>query len=133
MEDIYFVNSEEGRKAVAKIESGELKLGVVLRKEPAPAMDRANIFTLYEQNIGILTPLIAEELKEAEKTYPASWIEDAFKEAVRLNKRSWRYISRILENWAAQGKGCGEFRRDSKAHADKESRGYSYSLRRRGR
>jgi DNA replication protein len=59
---------------------------------------------LYEQNIGPLTPLLAEELMDAERTYPASWLEDAFREAVELNKRSWRYVQRILERWAAEGK-----------------------------
>ena len=70
-----------------------------------------NIFALYEQNIGIIQPLIAEELKEADKLYPPQWIEEAFKEAVALNKRSWRYIARILERWASEGKDSGEYRR----------------------
>lgn len=71
-----------------------------------------NVFALYEQNIGMITPMIAEELKEAEKLYPAQWLEDAFKEAVALNKRSWRYIARILERWASEGKDSGEHKRD---------------------
>jgi len=73
-----------------------------------------NIFALYEQNIGMITPMIAEELKEAEKLYPPQWIEEAFKEAVTLNKRSWRYIARILERWASEGKDSGEYKRDIK-------------------
>ncbi|UCD21877.1 MAG: DnaD domain protein [Chloroflexota bacterium] len=73
-----------------------------------------NIFVLYEQNIGIITPMIAEELQEAEKLYPPGWIEEAFKEAVQLNKRSWRYIARILERWANEGKDSGEYKRDIK-------------------
>ena len=73
-----------------------------------------NIFALYEQNIGMITPMIAEELKEAEKFYPPQWIEEAFKEAVTLNKRSWKYIARILERWASEGKDSGEHRRDIK-------------------
>jgi DNA replication protein len=73
-----------------------------------------NIFTLYEQNIGLITPMIAEELKEAKETYPPQWIEEAFKEAVALNKRSWRYIARILERWASEGKDSGEYQRDIK-------------------
>jgi DnaD/phage-associated family protein len=73
-----------------------------------------NIFALYEQNIGMITPMIAEELKEAEKIYPPQWIEEALKEAVALNKRSWRYIARILERWASEGKDSGEYRRDIK-------------------
>jgi DNA replication protein len=73
-----------------------------------------NIFALYEQNIGMITSIIAEELKEAEKLYPPQWIEEAFKEAVTLNKRNWKYIARILERWASEGKDSGEYRRDIK-------------------
>ena len=72
-----------------------------------------SVFTLYEQNIGMITPMIAEELKEAEKLYPPQWIEEALKEAVTLNKRSWRYIARILERWANEGKDSGEYKRDT--------------------
>jgi len=71
-----------------------------------------NVFSLYEQNIGMITPMIAEELKEAEKLYPPHWIEEAVREAVTLNKRSWRYIARILERWASEGKDSGEHKRD---------------------
>jgi DnaD/phage-associated family protein len=83
-----------------------------------------NIFALYEQNIGIITPMIAEELKEAEKRYPPQWIEEAFKEAVTMNKRSWKYIARILERWASEGKDSGEHRRDiKKGGSDKYIKG----------
>jgi len=81
---------------------------------PSPGGQAVNIFALYEQNIGMITPMIAEELKEAEKLYPPQWIEEAFKEAVTLNKRSWKYIARILERWASEGKDSGEHRRDIK-------------------
>jgi hypothetical protein len=46
---------------------------------------RPNIFVLYEQNIGPLTPLLADELMEVEDTYPCSWIVDAFRDSVDLN------------------------------------------------
>jgi len=64
---------------------------------------RPSIFTLYEQNIGLLTPLLAEQLAEAERHYPPEWIEAAFTEAVNHNKRSWSYIRRILEIWEQGG------------------------------
>jgi DNA replication protein len=83
-----------------------------------------NIFVLYEQNIGMIGPMIAEELKEAEKLYPPQWIEEAFEEAVTLNKRSWRYIARILERWASEGKDSGEHkRRIKKIDPDKYIKG----------
>jgi len=91
---------------------------------PEPAPRKPNIFALYEENIGLLTPMIAEELKEAEKRYSQKWIEEAFREAVELNKRSWRYIARILESWASGGKDSGEHRPGAKkSGADKYIRG----------
>ncbi len=65
---------------------------------------RPDIYTLYEQNIGSLTPILSERLREAEKLYPAAWVEEAFEEAVNYNRRSWAYIVRILENWANDGR-----------------------------
>ncbi len=72
------------------------------------ATERPNIYALYEDNIGLLSPMIAEQLREAEQMYPAEWIADAFKEAVSLNKRSWRYIARILETWEREGRRDGK-------------------------
>ena len=100
--NLYFLNAEPERKALEKIHTGELKPGSL--EEKAFIKNEKNIFTLYEENIGQLTPMLAEELKEAEKTYSLEWIEEAIKEAVALNKRNWRYISRILERWAVEGK-----------------------------
>ena len=124
-EDIYFLNTDSNRQSVAKIQSGELRLSglkaggqihVELEEQP-------DIFTLYEQNIGMLTPMIADELREAEKLYPENWIRDAIKEAVSLNKRNWRYIARILERWSTEGRGDGAYQRDSKTDPDKYIKG----------
>ena len=68
------------------------------------SLERPSIFTLYEQNIGLVTPIIADRLVEAVERYPESWIEDAISEAVSYNRRSWRYVQRILENWATEGR-----------------------------
>src|SRR5216117_216696 len=73
-------------------------------------VERPTIYSLYEQNIGLLTPILAERLQDAEGRYPLDWIEAAFEEAVTNNKRSWRYIERILERWAAEGKQSGKDR-----------------------
>ncbi|MFC2024659.1 DnaD domain-containing protein [Chloroflexota bacterium] len=115
-EDIYFLNNEQSREAIIKIEKGELKLAGLKTGPPAcPEPDEPpDIFTLYEQNIGMLTPMIAEELKEAEQLYPLAWIRDAVKEAVNQNKRKWSYISAILERWTSEGRESGTYRRDSK-------------------
>lgn len=111
---IYFLNSEADKRAIARIRSGELVIGAVAVEAAAPlAVDKPSIYELYERNVGLVTPIIADELREAEGLYPTYWIEDAFREAVELNKRSWRYIVRILERWAREGRG-GEPGRDPK-------------------
>lgn len=118
-QNLYFINAEPNRRAIARLKSGEISLGSTLPEgEPYIKEEKPNIFTLYEQNIGLLTPMIAEELKAAEELYPASWIEDAFREAVSLKKLNWRYIARILERWSSEGKDSGEFRRYSKKEKD---------------
>jgi DNA replication protein len=106
LEDIYFLNTEAERQVITKIQNGELQLSGLQAREPvyADTEEPPDIFSLYEQNIGMLTPMIADELRDAEQLYPQDWIRDAIKEAVALNKRSWRYIAKILENWSAEGK-----------------------------
>lgn len=105
-EDCYFLNTAAGRRWVRDLEAGKLDLGQVVRPpEPNEREPRPNVFRLYEENVGMLTPLIVEELKDAERRYPGEWIEDAFREAVAYNRRSWKYVERILQRWADQGKG----------------------------
>ena len=115
-EDIYFLNANHDRQTIAKIQSGTLQLpGLKLDKQDyIETEEQPDLFTLYEQNIGLLTPMIADELREAEKLYPESWIKDAIKEAVSLNKRNIRYIMRILENWSTEGRSDGTHKRNSK-------------------
>jgi DnaD/phage-associated family protein len=112
-EELYLLATPRNRRAAEKLAGESLRLD-----EPLPAAEPAepeNIFTLYEQNVGAITPLIAEELKDAEERYPPHWVERAFREAVSLNKRSWRYIHSILRRWEAEGLPDEEAGRDPEA------------------
>ena len=114
-DDLYFMNTDVGRRTVDKIRCGELEIeaAAILPSEARLKVERPNIFVLYEQNIGLLTPLIAEELRDAEKTYPADWIEEAFRIAVEHNARRWRYVRSVLERWATGGKDSEKTGRDT--------------------
>ena len=57
----------------------------------------------YESVIGIINPMIADELREASTAYPVQWIMDAIKESATQNKHSWKYVLAILTRWKAQG------------------------------
>jgi DNA replication protein len=121
--DVYFLNSAKGRAAIAAIARGQWSPG----QDDAlagPVPDRPNLFALYEQNIGPLTPMIAEHLREAEASYPSAWIEDALHIAVDNNVRKWSYVRAILEDWRARGKDDREDRGDS----EKARRRYADSL-----
>ena len=116
-EELIFLNSPKGRAAVQAIEQGQWKPDNHAIDETIFQEQPANIFKLYESNIGPLTPMIAEALGEAEDTYPAEWIEDAIRIAVERNKRSWRYSEAILKRWQRDGRDVKkekpEDRRDS--------------------
>ena len=120
---LFALNSEQDRAALARLAGEQRGQGsrsqACRRRRRAPpgsgdpmeweaATQRPNIFAIYEDNVGMITPMIAEELERAEADYPAEWIEDAVREAVSLNRRSWRYIARILERWKHEGRDDGE-------------------------
>ena len=111
--DLYFVNTEKGRTAVEGINRGEWRPDLDTEEIVHILVDRPNIFVLYEQNIGPLTPLIADELRDAEKTYPLRWIEEAIQIAVENNVRKWRYVLGVLRRWQQEGKQDGVTQRDS--------------------
>jgi DNA replication protein len=119
-DDLYFINNQGEKDVITRIIEGTLKIpDVVVRKVKLPVIEEpSDIYNLYEQNIGMLTPILAEELQEAEHRYPADWIQDAFKEALRANIRNWRYIHGILKRWEREGKKDGRTVRDSRKERD---------------
>jgi DNA replication protein len=112
-EELHFLNTPQGRRAVTAVKAGRLELGHVPPEVGAGREALPTVFALYEENIGTIGPLIADELKDAEARYPRDWIEAAFREAVSLNKRSWSYIAAILRRWEAEGPDYEKAGRDT--------------------
>ena len=106
-ESWYVINTAANRRLLEELEKepGALLAGTPLAEASAVRREPPGILALYEQNIGLITPLLAEELEEAGQKYPPDWIEEAFREAVALNRRNWRYIRAILERWEREGRG----------------------------
>ena len=125
-ERLYALNSDRDRRALAGVTSDAFVVGhsqTVPTPEPWDTeIERPNIFALYESNIGMLSPMIADELKAAEELYPTDWIEDAFREAALQNVRNWRYIVRILESWEREGRSRGQGNGKPRRHSQKISR-----------
>lgn len=122
----YFLNTERGRKAIERIQDGTLAPGTIATTATAVATvptERPNIFQLYEHNIGLLQPVIVEELRDAAETYPDSWIKDAFRIAAENNVRNWRYVRAILRRWSREGREDEAYPRHSSNHGKFEQGG----------
>ena len=110
-EEVYVLDDAPGRRTLEKLEKSEAR--PVSGRRPTPAHleepeERPNIFALYEENIGLLTPILADRLREAERLYPEVWIEEAIEQACAYNKRSWGYVEAILKRWRDEGKDDGK-------------------------
>jgi DnaD/phage-associated family protein len=113
----YFLNTPRGRAAAEALQTGNLSPGSLNGSMPLP--ERPNIYRMYEENIGPLTPLIADVLRDAEDTYHAEWIAEALEIAVKNNKRSWKYVEAILKRWKEEGRAKREDRKDSQKSPDR--------------
>jgi DnaD/phage-associated family protein len=133
-ERLLFLNNARGQAALQAIERGDWRLTGDARQPLAVYTQRPNIFQLYESNIGTLTPMIAEALQDAEKTYPAEWIEDAIRISVENNKRNWRYVEAILKRWQEGGRDGKKKRtdRESERESDTDRRDSAEARRRYG-
>jgi DNA replication protein len=111
-QELYFLNSPQGRASLQRYSQGSWDYLGEPHISPTLAADKYNIFRIYEDNIGALTPIIAETLIEAETIYPNSWIVEAIQIAVENNVRKWRYIEAVLKSWLEGGRN-GTHRQNS--------------------
>ncbi len=105
LEDWYFLNTAKGRQSVAAIRQGMLtELQGIVPEEARLHVERPNVFVLYEQNFGLMTAMIADQLRDLERSYPPDWITEAMEIALLNNKRHLNYIRAILRRWETEGK-----------------------------
>jgi DNA replication protein len=116
----YFLNSPRGRLAAEAFAKGQWRESAKIMAAPR---SKSNIFKLYEENIGPITPLLSDMLREAEKSYPSEWFEEAFGIAVKNNVRNWKYVEAILTRWKEKGKD----ERKDQQNPDKDTDRYTDS------
>lgn len=75
------------------------------------------VFRVYEENIGAMSPLIAESITAALQEHPESDVIDAIRVAVEANARSWKYVKAVLQRWAVDGRD----RRDTDGKPERHS------------
>ena len=99
-------NDEAGRDWQARILAGEWQLDPAQEIQTLPP--RPSLYQLYEENIGVMTPMMAQSIGDAANEYPHEWIEEAMRYAVERNARSWRYIIKVLAGWRQEGRSHEE-------------------------
>lgn len=110
VESFYFLNSPRGRASAESMKKGDWRGSA---QPSAPPREIPNVFKLYEENIGPLTPMLAEAVKDAEQTYSPEWIAEAIEVALKQNVRNWKYIEAILRRWKDEGRAEKQDRRDT--------------------
>ena len=69
----------------------------------AASADIAKVFSDYEKNIGVLSPMIVDILRERITAQGAALVSLAIVEAVKNNAKTIRYIERVLLAWEDAG------------------------------
>ncbi len=64
----------------------------------------AKVSKMYESEIGIISPMIADAIRVAVTDYPLPWFEEAFEIAVKRNARNWSFIAAVLKRSKEGGK-----------------------------
>jgi len=72
-------------------------------KDNAREDDAEEVLNLYQNEVGIVSPTVAELLLDAIKVNSSEWVKAAIHEAVKHNARNWSYVDAILKSWRNNG------------------------------
>ena len=98
-------NTESARRATIEIAPPT----VILNKDdnnwdtPAVSTTTTDAFRAYEENIGLLSPMIRQSILAALEDFTDEDITRAVRIAVENESRSWSYVAAVLRSWARDG------------------------------
>ena len=75
----------------------------IIEDDTIPDPVFATMVKAFEDNIGQVTPMMAERIKAIQADCPEGWFEKAVNEAVSYGHRNMKYIEAVLENWKVNG------------------------------
>ena len=84
---------------------------------PQPTDEWRKVQHHYENNIGLLTPLLLAKVKDATTSHGADVVIRAIEQATIYEKRNWAYVEAILRRWADEGYSAGTGAAGSKGRA----------------
>ena len=103
-----FLNTETGRRLRALMSAtgsvGRGTGGVPLVAQ----LSESEPFRLYHQNFGLLTPVLADQLRNLIEDFPLTWVCEAMEIAVGRNIQALAYVKAILNRWEREARESGE-------------------------
>ena len=109
-----FLNTEAGRRLRASMQAAG-SAGRGDGRIPAVAqLSEAEPFRIYHQNFGLLTPVLADQLRSLIEDFPLPWVCEAMEIAVARNKKALAYVKAILNRWEQEARESGEADRFSR-------------------
>jgi predicted phage replisome organizer len=109
----------------------ELELDIELEldkeKESNTTVEAETVFDFYQQNFGILSPFVAEDIQQWENDLNSELVIEAMKIAI-LSQKNWRYATGILKDWHKKGlKTLQDVRASEVEHEKQKQTKPSYS------
>jgi DnaD/phage-associated family protein len=92
--------SENTARAQAPVQAQQVKAAA------APAVTTSEyqaVVKAYQNEIGMLTPMISEGIKAQMQQSPTEWVIRAIGIAAMRNNRRWAYVEGILRRWQTEG------------------------------
>ncbi len=98
-------NTESARRASIEVSSTSSDLNKDNNgwESPAASTGFADAFRAYEENIGILSPMIRQSILAELENFTDEHITHAIRIAVENESRSWSFVAGVLRRWARDG------------------------------
>ena len=88
--------------------------------------DYQKVVTAYHNAIGVLTPIVEEEIKAELTRSPLDWVLRAIEIAAMRNHRRWAYVAGILRRWHADGYDGGPDKQAGKPRSNTSTKSMGY-------
>ena len=102
-----FPNTEAGRRLRTAMQAGGSEVHSDGRIPVVAQLSESEPFRIYHQNFGLLTPVLADQLRSLIEDFPLPWVCEAMEIAVARNKKALAYVKAILNRWEQEARESG--------------------------
>ena len=102
-----FLNTEQGRRLRTTLQAAGSEMRSDGKIPVVAQLSEAEPFKIYHQNFGLLTPVLADQLRNLIEDFPLPWVCEAMEIAVARNKKALAYVKAILNRWEQEARESG--------------------------